>query len=931
MDFLIMGRLEVRDGDVDRTPTAPKHRDLLTMFVLNARRPLNVEQLRRLLWPREDGERSDSLVRGYIGQLRRLLGKDVITTVSGTYTLAIREEQLDADRFRRLVERGDHAQALALWRGPALEDVDPGGERWTQTRRLREELEELRLLALERRIEAELNASRHRESLSELRGLVGEYPLWQRFRGLHMLALYRSGRRAEALDAYTRLRDGLDAEHAIEPDSELQLLHYRMLHDDVSLHVAAGPPLLLPRDVAHFTGREELVDRVIGEQVVVHGPAGVGKSALAVHAAWRARERFPDGILYADLRTGGTASVLEDFLRWLGCPARAVPADVARREQVLRTYAANRRVLVVLDNATSEAEVRPLLTAAPTVVTSRSTLAGLTEARRVAVGLLDPADSATLLTALATNAPSPPVRTRTAGGPTEAVAGPSAPGDGGSGAALGRLVDYCGGLPLALRIAGSRLAARPDWSPAYLAGLLDDERLRLDRLHAGDLTVRSVLALGYDGLPEPAQRALCRLGALSAPDFGEWLVGSSADALVDAGLLDPHGIDAAGQLRYRLHSLTRLFARERLGERDVLRELSDQVMARVRLSRFTIVSGDPAALHATRDIRQSVEWLTAERGFLVALVGDLSRAGLHDACRRLAHLLTPFLQRHRLLEDWRAVAQVAVESARLAGKGEAQALRDLADLHAAEGRWQQAHDTLRLSLGLALRAGIDTAPVWRRLGRVQLEQGRLDEAHRTLTRCLTSDGDPRDHASTLHTLGVTAHRAAHREEAEARRAEAHGGRDKAEGRRAEAHGRRHEGELRRAQALGRRDETEGFRAEVRGLRDEAGERRAQARARLDEAAGRLTEARARFADLGERHQQADTLLELAAVRLGQGEVALARQAAQEARGLAIRLGDRLLGAHALLVLAEVNRGEGDAERARELAEEARRELAALPT
>ncbi|MEV0585949.1 BTAD domain-containing putative transcriptional regulator [Nonomuraea sp. NPDC050310] len=746
-----MGSLEVSDGGQDLTPTAPKHRDLLTMFLLNARRPLTVPQLRRLLWPHEDGERSDSLVRGYVGQLRQVLGKDVITTVSGTYTLAIAPTQLDVNRFRDLVERGEYGPALALWRGQALEDVDPRAERWTQTRRLREELAELRLLALERRLEAELNAGRHREALAELRGLVERHPLAQRLHGLLLLALYRSGRRAEALECYGRLRAELDAAHAIEPDPDLQLLHHRMLHDDVSLHVAAGPPLLLPPDVTPFTGRAALLDEVVGPQVtVVHGPAGVGKSALAVHAAWRARTGFPDGILYADLRETPPGAVLEDFLRWLGCPARAVPAAADRRERLLRTYAANRRVLVVLDNVTAEAQVRPLLTAAPTVVTSRSTLAGLTGARRVAVGLLEPDEATALLSDLA---------------------GERGPYD--------ELVACCGGLPLALRVAGARLAARPGWSAAHLAGLLADERGLLDGLHAGDLEVRSVLALGYEGLAEPARAALCRLGALSAPDFGEWLVGSAhAEPLADAGLLDPHGVDVAGQPRYRLHPLTRLFARERLDAiPQVLAELAEEVMARVRIARFTLVSGDPATILATRDIRESVQWLLAEHGFLVAFTADLGRAGLDEACHRLAHLLTPFLDRHRLLADWRQVATAGLEAARRTGQPRAEALaeRDLGDLLLAEERWEEAHEVLRRALGLALRAGADTVPVRRRLGQAHLALGHLAEAERSLGRCLEAAGRPHEQALTLLALGSTLRLAGRAGEAVARLTEAAAG------------------------------------------------------------------------------------------------------------------------------------------------------------
>lgn len=825
-----MGPLEVRGGDgAIRTPTVPKHRDLLAMFLLNAGRPLTVERLRRLLWPREGGERSDSLVRGYVGELRRLVGKDVITTVSGSYMLTLGDGQLDVDRFRLFVDRGAYQQALGLWRGEVLEDVDPEGERWLETRRLREELEELRLLALERRVQADLDAGRHRELLAELRRLTRQHPTWQRFRGHYMLALYRSGRRVEALAAYAVLRDQLDGELAIEPDPELQLLYHRMLHDDVSLHVSAGPPVLLPPDVADFTGRAALLDQVAGELVVVHGQAGAGKSALAVHAAWRQREGFPDGILYADLReTTAPAAVLEDFLRWLGCPAQAIPAPVEQRERLFRTYAANRKLLVLLDNAVTEAQVRPLLTACPTIVTSRSPLGGLTGARRLSVGVLDAGEALDLLV-------------RCSGRPADD--------------ALRRLARFCGGLPIALRIAGSRLAARPEWTVDYLVGLLEDEQGRLDRLHAGDQTVRSVLAIGFDGLPEPARRTLRGLGALSAPDFADWVTerfGGHAEALVDAGLLETSGVDVAGQVRYRMHDLTRLFAREQPGP-GMLGQLSAFVLERVRASRFPLVSDDPATAVATRDIRDSVEWLAAERAFLVSLVADQHAAGLDGECWQLAHLLAPFLDRHRFLHDWQTVAGLALESAARARDTAAVALvlLDHGDLHLAGREWQRAEERLLPALETFQRLGRDreAGQARLRLGRVHLELGRLAEAEQALLTCLAGAGNRRAAAEAERVLGSV---------------------------------------LRRA-------------------------------GRLDEAAGRLRAAVAHLAELGDRHRHVDALLELAGVHLAQAAKPAARAAAEQARSIAVRLGDRLLDAQALLVLARVNRAEGATERARELA------------
>ncbi|TDE57910.1 SARP family transcriptional regulator [Nonomuraea mesophila] len=829
MDFRIMGPLEVRDGERDLTPTTPKLRDLLAMFLLNAGHPLTVERLRRLLWPREGGDRSDSLVRGYVGRLRQLLGKDVIGTVSGSYVLSLGDGGLDVDRFRLLVDRGAYDEALTLWRGEVLEDVDPEGERWSETRRLREELGELRLLALERRLQAGLDAGRHRELLAELRGLTRRHPTWQRFRGQYMLALYRSGRRVDALAAYAVLRDQLDGGHAIEPDPELQLLYHRMLYDDASLHVSAGPPVLLPPDVAGFTGRTALLDQVIGGLVVVHGQAGAGKSALAVHAAWRGREAFPDGILYADLReTTAPSAVLEDFLRWLGCPAQAIPASLAQRERLFRTYAAARKLLVVLDNATGEAQVRPLLTSCPTVVTSRSSLGGLTGARRLSIGVLDDKEALDLLARCSGRTPDDAMR---------------------------RLARFCGGLPIALLIAGSRLAARPEWTVDYLVRLLEDEHERLDRLHAGDQTVRSALAIGFDGLPEPARLTLRGLGALSAPDVADWVteqLGGQAETLVDAGLLETSGVDVAGQVRYRMHDLTRLFAREQPVP-GVLARVAAVVLDRVRASRFPLVSGDPATAVATRDIRESVEWLAAERAFLVSLVADLHAAGLDDECWRLAHLLGPFLERHRYLDDWRTVTGPALESARRSAgdRGEALILLDLGDLHLAEREWQRAYERLECALDMVRRQGRarDVHHAVRRLARVHLELGRLEEAERTLRTCLKEAGNERDTADAERVLGAV---------------------------------------LRRT-------------------------------GRLDEAGELLAAAVGRLAELGDRHRQADTLLDLSAVRLAQAAKPAARAAAEQARGIAVRLGDRLLDAHALLALARVNRAEGATGRARELA------------
>ena len=336
-------------------------------------------------------------------------------------------------------------------------------------------------------------------------------------------------------------------------------------------------PSLLPPSVADFTGRDAEVAAVLellggddlqGAKAVVisavAGKPGVGKTTLAVYVAHRLQGEFPDGQLYGNLQGAQgqplePGEVLVRFLRALGMDGSSIPDGLEERVERYRMLLAGRRVLVVLDNAAGEAQVRLLLPGSSTcgvVVTSRARLTGLEGARLVDLDTLPPRVAVELLAPVA--------------GPVRVAAEPDA---------AGAIVGYCGRLPLAIRIAGARLAARPAWTLAWLAERLADERRRLDELTAGDLEVRASIAFSYRALPEQRQRVFRRLGLLEAPDFPAWVAAAVldldpargeelVDGLVDAQLMEVAGEDAAGQLRYRFHDLLRVYARERAAAED---------------------------------------------------------------------------------------------------------------------------------------------------------------------------------------------------------------------------------------------------------------------------------------------------------------------------------------------------------------------------
>ncbi|GAA4666495.1 AfsR/SARP family transcriptional regulator [Streptomyces youssoufiensis] len=581
------------------TPRAAKPRVVLASLLVRADRVVSVDTLADELWGGSPPRTPTATIQVYVSHLRKTLqaadpdgGRDALVTRSPGYVLHPRPGQLDLadfeelhDRGRAALERGDHAaaadlhrRALALWRGPLLADTPHGAllggaAAWAA---------EVRVSALEQRVRADLQLGRHRELVGELRSLVAEHPLREELHAHLMLALFRTERQSEALRVYARLREALIDELGTEPGPPLQRLHHRVLAADQELmapdRALAPPPSVarpgrlaasLPAADPAFTGRVAAlaeVERLVrcapaGGCVAIAGPAGVGKTALAVEAAHRAADAFADGPVFLDLCPPGrgplsAAEAMGRLVRRAGVPG-PLPTDPQELADLVQRLFAGRRTLLVVDNAASEAQVRPLLPTGPgsvTLLTSRRLLAGLRGMRPVVLSAPDRAEAVAMFEAAATLA-------RPVDEP-EAVA---------------RVVEWCGGLPLALRVAAAQLVARPHWTVATLADRLADEGIRLSGLTAGDVDVRASLRAAYREAPAPERRAFRLLGLVPPGAFGPWLaaavLGVAAreaqrllEALVDARLVEVARADGAGPERYRLHALWRLLAVESLAD-----------------------------------------------------------------------------------------------------------------------------------------------------------------------------------------------------------------------------------------------------------------------------------------------------------------------------------------------------------------------------
>jgi DNA-binding SARP family transcriptional activator/tetratricopeptide (TPR) repeat protein len=577
MRFGILGPLQV-DGSV--TITAGRDRIVLAMLLLRACRTVPIDELMDAVWGEDPPVTARGQLQTCVSRLRRALTAtglpgDVIVTDPVGYGFRPDAVEVDAEVFTRLVGAGRTAvsagrlpaarehfrAALALWRGPALAGIPSAGVRRAATA-----LDDQRTAVAEECVEVELRLGRDGELIDELTALVAQHPLRERLRGQLMRALCGVGRQADALAVYRDGRRALVHELGIEPGPELQELHQRVLAGELVGGSGTGQPAVLarclPRDVADFTGRGEAlgqlrraVERADPTRPVVElieGMAGSGKTALAVHLATTLAPRYPDAQLFVDLHGHSErdpldpAAALVTLLRQLGVGSARIPAELEGRVGVWRTELAGRRALIVLDNAASAGQVSPLLPAGAgclVLVTSRRRLVGLDGVQPYLLPVLDTDEAVELLARVA--------------GPDRIRAEP---------AAAAEVVRRCGHLPLAIRLAGARLAHRPRWTVTDLVERLADDRAVLTELAAEDRTVAGAFTLSYVQLPARAQRLFRLLGLHPGTEFdaraaaalsGESL--SVARDLLDQ-VVDGHLVEETMAGRFRFHDLMRQYA-----------------------------------------------------------------------------------------------------------------------------------------------------------------------------------------------------------------------------------------------------------------------------------------------------------------------------------------------------------------------------------
>ncbi|MFF2951191.1 BTAD domain-containing putative transcriptional regulator [Kitasatospora sp. NPDC057965] len=683
--LLILGPLVLRHDRTTVPVTGPMVRRLLGLLALKHPAPATRQEITDTLWPSGPPDSHRSLVHGYVSQVRRLLTPDgprtappstVVRTPTG-YLLEAPRNQIDLGRFDELLDeaRRPHrtpdpeasyralTRALRYWRGPVLADADPALRRHPAAVAAGER----RLGAALLHADTALLLRRSAEAVPVLSELVDAEPLHEGLHARLMLALASCGEQAAALAVFARLRTRLDEELGIAPGAEVHDAQLRVLRRQLPLAPVGGPaptaprPAQLPAATGVHVGRRrqlEELDALVATDparrphlVAVVGAPGIGKTALATHWAHARRAHFEDGQLFVDLRGHSRLpalspdDILARFLRALGVRPDRLPADRDEAAALYRTLLADRRMLIVLDNARDAEQVRPLIPGAPgcaVLITSRSRLAGLVAsdgARQLALEVLGPEEARRLLGSTVGEC-------RVAAEEQAAV----------------ELVRLCGGLPLAIRIAGANLASRGTGIADYCAELAGGDVL--GRLHVeGDhrSTVRAAFDLSYRALPPAARRMFRLLGLMPGPDLSADAAAALADAAPAASaallavLANAHLVQERAAGRFGLHDLLRSYARELVGgtEAQTARErlfawYLRHADAAARLLFPTAPAPDPdsrtpPAAPPFPDHGRAARWLEEERENLAGAVLEASDAGLIAVARRLAESLHGYL------------------------------------------------------------------------------------------------------------------------------------------------------------------------------------------------------------------------------------------------------------------------------------------------
>jgi DNA-binding SARP family transcriptional activator len=700
MEFRILGPLELIDADGAVTADPPRQqRRAICALVLHAGQRLEPDVLAELIWSKPP---SDGALRTCLYQVRRLIGDERLVYRNGGYRFVLQpEDRTDIGTFRTQVDGARRAlddgnletaatlftEALSQWRDPVLRDLPDTETAHAAASGVIDE----RRRARDALATALFDLGRTDELIELLSRKVTDEPLNEDAWAQLMLALYRGGRATEALHTYDHARMVLQIEAGAEPGAPLRQLRDQIHDDDPALlDPASGAaarnrtPRLrqLPPDVPNFTGRATEIaqlralltaDRDTDSTppiAVLTGLPGAGKTSLAVRMARMLADIYPDGQVFVQLAGSSTeprdpGAVLAEVLRALGS-GPLLPETLSERAALFRSQLADRRMLIVADDAASYAQVLPLLPGSPecaVIITSRYRSVSPAGLLHIQLNRLDDANALALL--------------------AEIIGRPRVEAE--RDAAM-RLVASCAGSPLAVRIAGARLAAMRTWPVSHMAGLLTDPTRLLDQLQLGDLAVRQVIGTGY-ALLGPREQAACRRLTLIGPhDFAGWLVAvllgeANADdvieRLVDASLLQPVGVDATGQPRYRLHDLVRAYAAERLADdpdRDAvlerllaaLMELTDLADAQLprdphclqfmHIHQRSNVSEELAERLLSLDARA---WLEAERLVVLAAVFAACQTGRIRLATGIALRMDAFMQAHGYHEDavnmWRTL------------------------------------------------------------------------------------------------------------------------------------------------------------------------------------------------------------------------------------------------------------------------------------
>ncbi|TDC73202.1 AfsR/SARP family transcriptional regulator [Streptomyces hainanensis] len=722
VQFRLLGPVGVWHAGRLMGPVEARQRTVLALLLLDAGRAVPSRRLERALWYDAPVESAAEAVRGHVARLRRLLGPlggpELVDSPEG-YRLLAHRRQVDLFRFRELVRRalaGDRdperaaallRSALALWHGPALADV---AGRW-----LPEEvvpgIEEERLSAVEKRAEFELLLGRQQEVASELRTLAAQHPLRERLLVLLMAALHRNGARADALAVYRRARERFAEDLGIEPGGQLRRtyeaitggreLPLDLIGEEFRAGLGTGTPpseptpvpRQLPPDTETFTGRDEELAALDGmfptsgprpsgraAVCVITGAGGIGKTALAVHWAHRARRRFPDGQLHVDLLGFGptqlarpTAETVRLFLDALGVPPQRIPVSVEAQVGLYRSLMTGRRMLILLDNVADSDQVRPLLPGAPgclVLVTSRvepTALVAAEGARTLPLDVLSAAQSRELL--------------------LRRLGAHQVAGDDEN--AVGDIVSQCAGLPLALAIVAARAQVRPGFALHALTAGLEGTPPGLDVFDGGDPTtnVRTVFSWSYRALSREAARLFRLLGLLRGPEISVSGAASLAGLPVRATnrllaeLSRAHLVIERSPGRYGWHDLLWAYARELTEAQDsgverheARHRLLDHYLTSAGIGgefldehhRIPLVPAPPrpgVTPARITDEAQARAWFGREYPVLLAAIRQAQLLGFDAHAWQLACVLRGYLTQQGRLEDQATAHRIALTAA----------------------------------------------------------------------------------------------------------------------------------------------------------------------------------------------------------------------------------------------------------------------------